>query len=143
MNEKKKGSDLVIAAEAFDEELESFSRLTDAARRAPLNSQKNLQRAARVFQDISEAEQRLASAAQVLVGALASARERQQGQADSLEAIAKEFNARTELAGQLLQQYAELGQDAAKLNQRMQEIAASQSGTTGPNMELTAGLREV
>jgi len=43
MSEKRAPSDLLNAAQAFDDELAHFARLVEAARTGPLNSQKNLQ----------------------------------------------------------------------------------------------------
>src|SRR4051794_20986877 len=143
MNQPKEPmSDLITAVTAFDDELDRFAKLTDAARKAPLNSQKNLQRAARVFQEIGEAEQALADRGQALVAALASARGRQEAQAGSIEERAKEFGARTEVAAKLLGEYAELGQDTARLSTQMQELAANNSEVLSTT-EISVGFRSM
>src|SRR6185295_8751381 len=103
--EKRPTSELLTAAETFDDELERFGRLVEAARRGPLNSQKNLERAARAFQDIGKSEKRLGEAATALVGALQAARQRQEVQAEAVQGRAQEIEARTAVAADLLQRY--------------------------------------
>jgi chromosome segregation ATPase len=131
-------SDLVVAVTAFDDELARFGRLTEAARKAPLNSQKNLQRAARVFQDIAEAEGSLAEAGGALSRALTAARQTQEAQANSLRELADQFTERSALAAELLGAYADLGQRAANLNQRMQDLAANRLEGASPDEVRTA-----
>jgi len=67
VTKEKSTSELLAAAQGFRRGLASYARLADAACRAPLNSQKNLQRAAHVFEQISVAEKRLGDVAQTLV----------------------------------------------------------------------------
>src|SRR6266496_517697 len=112
----EKRSELVTAAEAFDDELARFARLAEAARKGPLNSQKSLQRAARAFQEISEAEKRLGEAAQTLVSALTEARQRQEQQALAIQGRAQEIEQRSGIAADLLQRYGAIGEKAAELN---------------------------
>jgi hypothetical protein len=123
----KRDSVLLAAAEAFDDELARFGRLVEAARTGPLNSQKHLERAARAFQEIGESEKRLGETAQTLVLALQSAREQQETQALVVQARAKEIEARSNIAADLLSRYGEVGQKAGELNALVLEIAAQKA----------------
>lgn len=146
-SDRKVPSLLMQAAQAFDDELDRFSRLAEAARRGPLNSQKNLERAARVFQEVGEAEKRLGVVAQTLVSALTVARERQEAEANALQARAREIEERTEVAAELLTRYGALGEQAAHLNQDVQALASQEangeSKLSGPALvPVLAELRE-
>src|SRR5258707_965517 len=123
MVEKQATSELMEAATAFDDELARFGRLVEAARTGPLNSQKHLQRAARAFEQLAESEQRLGVAAQTLVGALQIARQRQEAQAQAIQGRAREIEARTTVAAELLQRYDAVVASLAKLRERMGEVA--------------------
>src|SRR5262245_46302685 len=100
--EKRAASELMSAALAFDEELERFGKLADAVNRAPLNSQKNLERAARMFDEVGAAEKRLGEAAQSLVMALNVARQKQETHAGVISERAKAIEQRTAAASELL-----------------------------------------
>ena len=142
--EKHPISELVAAAQAFDDELSHFGRLADPIRKAPLNSQKNLQRVARTFLEIGEAENRLGEAAQNLMAALTAARQRQEQQAQGLQARAQEFEQRSAVAADLLKQYGSIGEQAAEINALVQGMAAKKvNGTPGADETLLPALREL
>src|SRR5688572_5167400 len=125
MADKKRAEardDLVVAAEAFTSELETFGKLTEAVRALQLTSQKSLQKAARLYQDVGQSEGRLGAAAQSLLGALGAARQRQQEQADLISARGEEVRQRSEVAATLLQRYAAVGEEAAKVNGMALEV---------------------
>ena len=98
MAERQKQDELVVAAEAFVSELKVFGKLTEAVRGLPLTSQKALQRAARVYQDIGESETRLGAAAQALLGAIGAAHQQQREQAELIQSGGEEIRARSERA---------------------------------------------
>jgi hypothetical protein len=142
--EKRPISELVAAAQAFDDELAHFGRLAEPARKAPLNSQKNLQRVARTFLEIGEAENRLGEAAQNLMAALTAARQRQEQQAQALQTRAQEFEQRSAVAADLLKQYGSIGEQAAEINALVQGMAAKKvNGTPGADETLLPALREL
>jgi chromosome segregation ATPase len=144
MVDKRATSELLEAAEAFDDELARFGRLVEAARTGPLNSQKHLQRAARAFEEIAESEKRLGETAQSLVAALQSARQRQEVQALALQGRAQEIEARTTVAADLLQRYGAVGQKAGELNAIVLEIAAKKTnGSSEPDATIVASLAEL
>jgi hypothetical protein len=114
---------LVAAAEAFDQELSRFGKLADAVLKAPLDSQKSIERAARALKEISESEGRLGSTAQALLAALDASRRRQEGQASALQARAYEIQARAEVANDLMRRYGALGEAAASVGELVKELA--------------------
>lgn len=136
--EKQVQAGLIEAATAFDRELQEFARLAQAARRCPLDSQKNLQRIARTYQQVSQSEARLGAAAQALVAAIGAARERQQAQVVELQERAEEVRQRTAAASELLRRYAALGEEAAQLSAQVRE-AAERGREAGPG-DAGAGL---
>jgi hypothetical protein len=143
-SEKRAVSELMAAALAFDEELERFGKLADAARQGPLNSQKNLERAARMFDDIGEAEKRLGQAAQTLVVMLNTARQKQESHALAIQKRAEQIEQRTAAASELLQRYGSMGEKAAELNQLALAIAAKSSGgERSDDTELLSSLAEL
>ena len=144
MSTGKPQSPLLEAAAAFDDELARFGRLVEAARTGPLNSQKNLQRAAHAFEQVGESERRLGETAQALVAALQGARQEQEVQALALQGRAKEVEARTAVAADLLQRYGLVGQRAGELNSLVLDIAAKKTnGSSEPDEEIIASLAEL
>jgi hypothetical protein len=144
MVEKQATSELMEAATAFDDELARFGRLVEAARTGPLNSQKHLQRAAHAFEQLAQSEQRLGEAAQTLVAALQTARQRQEAQAQAIQGRAREIEARTTIAAELLQQYGAVGQKAGELNALVLEITAKKTnGSTEPDDGVVASLAKL
>ena len=142
-NEKERASDLMVAAAAFDEHLSRFARLAETAQEGPLNSQKNLQRAARAFQEIGEAEKNLGVAAQELVSALTTARRTQEAQAQAIQGRAQEIAQRTAVAADLIKRYGAIGQKAAELNSLVLDLATKKSDGPGANSELLPLLGQV
>jgi chromosome segregation ATPase len=144
MSTTKSQTPLLEAAAAFDEELARFGRLVEAARSGPLNSQKNLQRAAHAFEQVGESEKRLGDTAQALVAALQGARQQQEVQALALQGRAKEVESRTAIAASLLERYGMVGQKAGELNSLVLEIAAKKTnGSSEPDEALIASLAEL
>ena len=126
-NDKTQASELMAAAATFDAQLARFAELAETTRQAPLNSQKNLQRAARAFQEIGEAEKRLGVAAQELVAALTAARHTQETQAQAIQERAQEIARRTAVAADLLKRYGAIGEKAAELNGLVLDLAGKKT----------------
>ncbi|KFE66025.1 hypothetical protein DB31_1090 [Hyalangium minutum] len=125
--DKSPSSELVAAAESLDAQLTRFESLADQFRKAPLNSEKNLERASKLLRDVAEQDQQLNAAVSALVAAVTKTRDRQQTQAESVNARAQELQQRAEAFKALLERYGALGQSAAELNQRMQDFAAQRA----------------
>jgi cytochrome c556 len=135
----KTTSELVAAAEALEAQLTRFESLAEQFRKAPLNSEKSLERASKLLRDVAEQDQQLNASVSALVAAVTATRDRQQTQAESVNARAQELQQRAETFKTLLERYGALGQSAAELNQRMQEFAAQRNksqGTGEQNAEL-------
>ncbi len=123
----KSHSELVAAAEALDSQLTRFESLADQFRKAPLDSEKSLERASKLLRDVAEQDQVLNASVSALVAAVTAARDRQQANAESVNAHAQELQQRAETFKSLLERFGALGQSAAELNQRMQEFAAQRA----------------
>jgi uncharacterized protein YoxC len=139
MSKREKTSELVAAAEALEAQLTRFESLAEQFRKSPLNSEKSLERASKLLRDVAEQDQQLNVSVSALVAAVTATRNRQQVQAESVNARAQELQQRAETFKTLLERYGALGQSAAELNQRMQEFAAQRTKnqeTGGQNTEL-------
>jgi len=142
-NDKVQASELMAAAAAFDEHLARFAHLAETARQGPLNSQKSLQRAARAFQEIGDAEKRLGVAAQELVLALTAARRTQELQAQAIQERAQEIARRTAVAADLLKRYGAIGGKAAELNALVLDLAGKKTDGAAAGGEVLPVLGQV
>jgi hypothetical protein len=142
-NDKVQASELMAAAAAFDEHLARFAHLAETARQGPLNSQKSLQRAARAFQEIGDAEKRLGVAAQELVAALTAARRSQEVQAQAIQERAQEIARRTAVAADLLKRYGAIGGKAAELNALVLDLAGKKTDGAPAGGEVLPVLGQV
>ena len=114
---RKPPSPLVEAAQAFEEELQSYASLSEAFVRAPLDSAKHLERASELLGEIAGSEQRLGDCGRQLAEAVGAARDDQERRAQGTLARVPVLKQRTaELAG-LLKQLQELGAEAVGLNE--------------------------
>jgi hypothetical protein len=123
--------------------LARFAHLAETARQGPLNSQKSLQRAARAFQDIGDAEKRLGVAAQELVAALTAARRSQELQAQAIQERAQEIARRTAVAADLLKRYGAIGGKAAELNALVLDLAGKKTDGAPAGGEVLPVLGQV
>jgi len=130
--DKSPSSELVAAAESLDAQLTRFESLAEQFRKSPLNSEKNLERASKLLRDVAEQDQQLNASVSALVAAVTKTRDRQQVQAESVNARAQELQQRAEDFKVLLERYGALGQSAAELNQRMQEFATQRAKAQTP-----------
>ena len=117
-------SSLTAAAEAFDEALNRFSSLTEALRKRPLESRHALESAAELLKDVTRCQEELQTKAQVLVGALGTARDTQQAQAEFVHERAREIQQRAQEYATLTARFEEVGQQAAGLNTLAQSLAS-------------------
>ena len=136
-NEAEK-TPLVLAAEALEGELRRFEGLSENLDRAPMNSQKSLQRAAEILKEVADIDQGMTQHVQHLVTAVTSVRARQELHIERIQIQARQLQQRTEVFQALLECYASLGQEAADLNLMIQEIASPGSDRTS-NMPLIQG----
>ncbi|WP_394822532.1 hypothetical protein [Pendulispora albinea] len=118
----KKLSELGLAAAALDAELARFEGLAQTALQTPLNSEKNIERAARATMDAAACQNRVAERVQSLVAAVAGARDRQQATAERVLARAQEIQRRGEEVTALMKRFALLGVEAHDLVGLIQKV---------------------
>ncbi len=128
-------SALTAAAQAFDEELQRFSRLTEALRKRQLDSRHALESAAELLKDVTRCQEELQQRAQALVGALGAAREAQQVQADVVQERARDIQQRAQDYAHLTARFEEVGQQAAGLNTLAQNLATRRGNGDQPLRE--------
>ena len=115
---------MVEVATELDAELRRFEELAATARRAPLSSQKSIERAVGVIRQAAESQGRLTRHLQALLAAMGGARDRVEAAAGSLNARADEIQQRSEEHTTLLQRLAALGQEAMQIGAQAQGIGA-------------------
>lgn len=138
-------SDLAQAAAAFDAELRHYDELTAQATKIRLNSEKNLERAAKVINDAGAVQQRIVESVQTLSAAIQSASQRQIQTAEMMSERADEVRRRTEVFAGLMQKFAVLGEAAKTVNDLLMIVSEKKRelkpGETHP--ELAAQLAAV
>jgi len=138
-----KSSELAAAAAALDAEVKRFEELATVARKTPLNSEKNLERAAKALTEVAESDERLGAHVKALVDAITEIRDRQQAHAEEVHAVATQLQARTDDFQVLLKSFALLGEEAAKINALVQAIAATKRDTAEATAQVAERLGEV
>ncbi len=137
MSRHESKSELINAAVSLDSQLVRFEEGTASFRKLALNSQKNLERATRMLNELADVEATLGQQVQVLVTAIAHVRDRQMAQVDVVRAKAEEINRRAKAFQALLDQFQGLGVGAAALNDKLQ--ASSAAGAPGVDLHLEMG----
>lgn len=115
---------LTAAAAALDAELRRFEELAGAVRRAPLDSQKGIERAAGVVREAAESQTRFATLLHAMMDAMGGARDRMQTAADAINARADEIRDRSNAYTALVQRLGELGQEAKEIGVVAQAVGA-------------------
>lgn len=124
----KHESPLVEAATALDAELTRFEESTVAFQRLGLDSQKNLDRATKLLNDLAAAEATLGQKVQLLVTAINGVRDRQLAQVEAVKAKSVQIQERSAVFAGLLDQFQQLGKGAGALNEKLKP-----SGQPGAN----------
>lgn len=113
-------SPLVSAAVSIENELAELERISRAACKIPLNSEKNIARAARELEQALALPERLSALLQELAAAMAGMQERQQATILPLSAFATEIQRRHRRLTEHMQAFAALGTAAAEVTARIQ-----------------------
>ena len=152
-NERRRdeGGKLGAAALALAEELERFEEMAAALARAPLNSQKSLDQAAKATREAAASQARFADSLRVLVEAVTEARDRQAKAAEVINQRVAEIDARAERFAAVRARFSKLGETAAEVNRLMQraatlkrEVGAAEHPELGKTIdEALAGLGHV
>jgi chromosome segregation ATPase len=130
--DKSQESELVAAAQALDEGLERFEALTEQLQKAPLQSEKHLERASDTLKALADMDDQLRVRVTSLVGVISRVRDRQQAQAELVHQSAQKLQERTEVFKDLLVRYGSLGQSAGELNVHMQQFAQQRQQAKTP-----------
>ena len=134
------GSPLMAAVQALDAELQRFEALADSARRMPLTSERNLEKAATAINQAAESQQRVHGHIQALIDAISTARKQHDETAEALVQTRDEVQARGERFQAQLARFAALGQEAAEISAFVRQLGELKAK---PNGEVVAKLAEV
>lgn len=120
-------TDLVQAAERLDEELRRFETLAQSVQKLPLNSQRNLERAASALKNIAESDSRLSVNVQALVAVIAHVRDAQLAHAQAVQTCATDLERRVAEFQKLKEHQLKLGQMASEISAVVQRIGSNSS----------------
>jgi len=127
-------SALAAAAAALESELSRFEELAETARKIPLTSEKNIDRAARATTEAAARQEGVIAQVQALVAAIGDARQRQQATSEVLLARAQEIQARSEELGEILKRFASLGVEARGINEAVGQLASIDRARIGEEL---------
>src|SRR5439155_17370768 len=120
-----------------------YEALATGIQQEHLDSEKNLRQAVRALKDLEESEARIGQHLQILVAAIATARERQEKQALAVQDRAGQIRQRTVGLTDLLTRWGALGEAAAEVNRLVQQVAAT-SQKAGAEKQLgAAAFRDI
>jgi len=138
-------SDLTTSAAALDVELRRYVELAGAAVRAPLTSEKNLDRAARAVAEATESEKRVLGHVHMLMQAITAAREAQLASSSALNAHLAIVAERRGRLDALLTRFAKLGDVAKALSETLQKIAGYKANpyAEGQAQDMTAAFTQM
>lgn len=137
-----KASPLVTAAAALDDELRAYDELAAEAKRAPMNSEKGLQRAIKIVQDSAGRNERIQEKLKGLVAEIELARTRQVESLNTLLEAARAVETRAQQHDGMMQRFAALGESAKQVN--TMTVALSERRQAGaPEAELLEGLNGI
>jgi chromosome segregation ATPase len=137
-------SNLAAAAEALDAELRRYEELARSLEAGRLSSEKDIRRAGQALNALRTSDVRLGELVQALVGAIGTARDRQQAHAERVQAYAERLRERSEVLGALLGRWEALGRDAAEVSRLVQQSADKGESNGGAGADaVKAALAEI
>ena len=131
-------SELVVAAEALEEETVRIEGMSRSLRKIPLNADKSLARATEQLNETLALPERMGHKLQALAGAMTRLQERQQAALEPLAAFAVELQTRTRLLGEHMQTFAALGQSAGAVSAELAASAGDRAAIAHAEAELQA-----
>lgn len=143
MPREKEPSPLVGAARALDAELERLEALAAKSQTEPLNSQRNMERAARTLGGVTELEETIRGALARLVEAMEGVGARQNAAMEALGARAKELEARFGSFKELVARRDQLGAHGQRVNESIRQLLATGGGAAAIGPNIAATLAEV
>ena len=131
-----------ITAVALDQDLQRFQQLTEAAKRVPLNSRKNIERAAKMSAEAAQAHIRLGEHMGTLVAALQEARARNEACVQDLTECKERITRRMGEVGALVDRVNALGQVATEISGAVAKLgaAAPEEGASPDTIAALAAL---
>lgn len=120
---EKAVSEIVVAAEALEDEVARLETISRSVRKIELTSQKKIARAAAELNETLALPDRLTERLKAVAAALGRMQERQQAALEPLAAFAVELQRRTKVLGEHMESFAALGQAAGEVSA---QLAASQ-----------------
>lgn len=121
-------SPLLVAAQAFDDELQSYTRLAELFIKSPLATTKHLDRINELLGEIAGCEQRLGETGRALVTALGSARQHQEQLAAGVVERLPAVRARNDQLRGLMSELEALGKEAAAISAESGDVPRDAHG---------------
>jgi hypothetical protein len=118
---------LSTAVQALDEELARFDQLAQSARKLPLTSERNLEKAARAINEAAESQKRVAAHIQGLIEAISAARDRHDATAVELVKTRDQVELRGGRFQEQLGRFAALGREAAEISGAVKQLGELQA----------------
>jgi hypothetical protein len=118
-----KPSELVAATVALDEELQRVEKLAHAVLHLPLDSRRNLEKAARATGETVEAQTRVGERIRVMLEALNAARGRNETTVEALQKKSLEMKQRSDAFGGLMARFEAIGREARDITAMAQAAA--------------------
>jgi hypothetical protein len=144
VSQANEGSALVQAVRAFDAELERFAAAASSACRRPLDSKRDLERAAESVREAAQAEEAMQARAKELLAALKAAEADQQSRAAALQLRTQEIQGRFDVYAKFAERYRQLGAEGNALVQSAQQLRADRPEQPAPlKAELVTGLADL
>jgi hypothetical protein len=138
----KKPSPLIAAAAALDQELRAYDELAREAKHLRVSTEKGMQRAIRLVQESSGANESIQEKLRALVAQLEEARGRQVESLNVLLEAARTVQARAESHDVLMRRFGALGESARHVNELVGALASKRNeGAT--ETEMLAALSEI
>lgn len=125
-------SGITEAALAVEGELRKFEQLSLAARRMPIDTHRQLERAARATMEAAEGQARVKAALDALVQTIQALRERHERNLLALGERSEAIGQRASEITPLYERYAALGDESRLLNEAVKESAALAQGAKTP-----------
>jgi chromosome segregation ATPase len=130
------------AVQALDDELARFDQLAQAARRVPLTSERNLEKAARAINDAAESQKRVTEHIQRLIEAISAAREKHDATASELVQTRDQVQARGERYQAQLARFAALGKEAGEISAGVKALGELKGRPNGEVVAELGGVEE-
>jgi uncharacterized coiled-coil DUF342 family protein len=132
---------VAAVAMEIEAELRRLEDLAGAVKRAPLRSQKDVERAAGMVGQVTDHRVRFGAQLQALMAALAVARDRHEAAEQAIQRRAVEIQERAAEMTALLERLAELGQEATEIGALARSIGAP--GQEAPAEDVVAEVQAI